>query len=88
MDVESALSFVIAKLGYVRLKEEQKDAILSFVSGKDVFVSLPTKFGKSLCYQCLPMLFYTLCGHKEPLYHCCYNSFGGNNGGTSITISK
>ena len=66
MDVESALSSVVAKLGYVQLKEEQKDAILSFVSGKDVFVSLPTGFGKSLCYQCLPMLFDTLRGHIQP----------------------
>ena len=34
------------RLGYV-LKEEQKTVITSFVLGQDVFVVLPTGFGKS-----------------------------------------
>ena len=46
-----------ALLGYQSLKEEQKKAVKAFVEGKDVFVSLPTGYGKSLCYALLPLVF-------------------------------
>ena len=36
--------------GYDQLKEEQLLALEKFVTGSDVFVSLPTGFGKSLIY--------------------------------------
>ncbi len=39
------------------LKQEQEESIVQLVSGKDVFVSLPTGFGKSLCYILLPHVF-------------------------------
>ena len=51
-----------ASLGYPLLREEQELAILSFVSGNDVFVSLPTGYGKSLCYAVLPRVFDLLRG--------------------------
>ena len=41
------------RLGYY-LREEQTRVVVSFVRGHDVFVSLPTGSGKSLCYSCLP----------------------------------
>ena len=41
----------------IALKEEQKKAILAVYEGKDVFVSLPTGFGKSICFQILPFVF-------------------------------
>ena len=44
-------------LGYTCLKAEQQSIISSFVRGNDVFGVLPTGFGKSLCYTCLPMVF-------------------------------
>lgn len=47
-------------LGVSKLKKEQKDALVAFASGRDVFVSLPTGFGKSLCYSCLPGVFARL----------------------------
>lgn len=37
--------------GSIMLKKEQKDAIESFILGRDTFVSLPTGIGKSLIYQ-------------------------------------
>ena len=47
-------------IGISKLKDEQKDALVAFVSGRDVFVSLPTGFSKSLCYSCLPGVFARL----------------------------
>ena len=43
--------------GYKALHKEQKEAIVYFVSGRDVFVSLPTGYGKSLCFALLPAIF-------------------------------
>ena len=47
-------------LGYPKLRLEQERAVLAFVLGKDVFVSLPTGSGKSLCYTMLPTAFNIL----------------------------
>ena len=46
-----------ASLRYSSLKEEQKKAIKAFVGGNDVFISLPTGYGKFLCYALLPSIF-------------------------------
>ena len=37
--------------------KKQKEAIAAILSGKDVMIVLPTGYGKSLCYQCLPVVF-------------------------------
>ena len=39
------------------LKAEQLDAIICIHDGKDVFLWLPTRFGKSICYKTLPLVF-------------------------------
>ena len=52
-----ALEIVTTRLGYSKLKKEQKDAILSFLAGRDVFIVLPTGYRKILCYACLPMVY-------------------------------
>ena len=37
-------------VGVEELKKEKNQAIRSFVSGRGVFVALPTSYGKSFCY--------------------------------------
>jgi len=56
-DLLKTVEEVVHHLGFTQTKQEQRDAIISFVQGKDVFVNLPTGFGKSLCYGCLPLIF-------------------------------
>ena len=46
------------------LNAHQKQAVCAFVDGKDVFVTLPTGFGKSVCFQSLPFVFDYL--HSGP----------------------
>lgn len=46
------------KLGYPGgLKEEQLAVVVAFLSGRDVFAVLPTGYGKSLIYACLPFIY-------------------------------
>ena len=44
------------QLGF-ELKEKQREAVLGFCQGRDVFLSLPTGYGKSIIYAVLPMVF-------------------------------
>ena len=44
------------------LKPQQKEAIVEFARGKDVFVALPTGFGKSVIFGLLPRVFDHLKG--------------------------
>ena len=47
--IEAAEDSSATKLGCSNLRDKQKEAIVSFISGKDVLVQLPTGNGKSLC---------------------------------------
>ena len=44
-------------LGFERLKPQQMTAVLKFMEGNDVFVALPTGFGKSAIFGILPRAF-------------------------------
>ena len=54
--MESAIESAVMKAGFDNVKQKQKEAISEFVSGNNVFVSLPTGNGKSLCYLLLPLV--------------------------------
>ena len=58
--LEAIIKDCAQTLGYQELKQEQMAAVASFVEGNDVFITLPTGYGKSLCYYLLPSIFDTL----------------------------
>ena len=46
--------------GSPELKNHRIEVVLSFLTGNVVFAVLPTEYGKSMCYACLPLLFDNL----------------------------
>ena len=66
--VEDIITAAATNLGYPTVKEEQGQAITAFVSGKDVFVALPTGYEKSLCYALLPFVFDSLLGRPPSTF--------------------
>ena len=57
-EFDSALQHSLCRLGVATItpKPEQRKAVQSIYQGRDVFVWLPTGFGKSLCYEVLPFV--------------------------------
>ena len=55
------------KLGFVDVTEDQRYVVEQFLNGSDLFVSLPTGSGKSLCYWLLTGLCDTLRGRSGSL---------------------
>lgn len=70
VDVLRLITQSASYYGYADLKPEQKTVLKSFLQGKDVFVSLPTRYGKSLCYALLPSIFNTLKGLTDKTSIC------------------
>ena len=52
-DFQKAVSGVCSTFGVQKLYPQQEKALSEFLSGNDVFVNLPTGYGKSLI-QCRP----------------------------------
>ena len=61
---EEVTASVVKIVGH-RPTSEQLEVVKAFLSGRDVFVSLPTGSGKSVCFACLPQLFNRLRFLKE-----------------------
>ena len=55
--IDECIAFVTAKFVVQTLKEEQDQAIPTFVGGSDVSISLPTGYEKSLCFVMLPFVY-------------------------------
>ena len=58
MEFDRALrhALVVLQGSELRLKGEQRQAIKLLYDGRDVFLWLPTGFGKSICYEVLPFM--------------------------------
>ena len=61
-EIDTALDQAVTKKGYLELRREQELAVKKFAMGNDVFVSLPTGSGKSVCFSILPIVFDLLRG--------------------------
>ena len=62
---EAATRSAVWELGYQDVKPEQMKVVEAYVQGRDVFAVLPTGYGKSLGYSCLPIVFNKLTeGHE------------------------
>jgi superfamily II DNA helicase RecQ len=59
-----ACRYAAAKLGYSSIKSKQMDVLTAFLAGKDVFAILPTGYGKSFCFACLPLVYNRLLGKE------------------------
>ena len=57
MDVELAILKAVEKMGLQKLKEKQHEAVRAFLSGSDVFLTVPTGYGKSIVFGLLPFAF-------------------------------
>ena len=64
---DQALNYALQSIGKgdLTLKKEQVEGVRYVYNGKDVFVWLPTGFGKSVIYECLPFVFETLNERKS-----------------------
>ena len=67
MDTKTAITEGGKQLGYDQLRPKQIEAMSSFIEGNDVFVSLPTGYGKSIIYAALPYAFDKL---KGKMHYC------------------
>ena len=61
--MNDAIKHAFLTLGYAAATPDQDKAVREFLQGKDVFVSLPTGEGKSLCFATVLAVFDFLKHH-------------------------
>lgn len=64
--IENAAAKAVQQLGYTAIKQDQLKVVIGVMQRRDVFAVLPTGFGKSLCFACLPSMFDQLLPLDEP----------------------
>ena len=70
-DLNAVFSHVFETFGIRGLNAYQREAIVQFVQKKtDVFVNLPTGYGKSFVYQALPFVYDSIF-EAAGQYCCC-----------------
>ena len=70
LQIAGAANDSVRQLGYKSLKKLQLEVIVGIMTGRDVFAILPTGYGKSLCYGCLPRVYDILCRPILPSIVC------------------
>ena len=69
-EIDQSIDFAAQKLRFVNgFREQQRTCLKSFLRGHDLFVTLPTGFGKSAVFQasplCVDFFFVFMCLLKE-----------------------
>ena len=64
--VSEIIRAAVSSLGYAEIRLLQETAVRAFVTGSDVFLSIPTGGGKSLCDGVLSRVFDMLRGNDTP----------------------
>ena len=91
MDFQTSLTKVVCFVDLDDLKPKQIEAIKSFESGKDTFVSLPTGYGKSIIFAVLPLLFDYINGKPSLDYSVHYKYYctfcSGITGSIAVVVT-
>ena len=64
--VSEIIRATTSSLGYAEIRLLQETVLRAFVTGSNVFLSIPTGGGKSLCYAVLPRVLDMLRGNGTP----------------------
>jgi len=75
--IEGAIFRAAKRIGYDSVKELQLEVIQKVITGNDIFAVLPTGFGKSLCYGCLPFVFDEIYKPEQPTIVCVISPLVG-----------
>ena len=64
-EVQRALDYASTRLD-LSFRSQQVHALTSFIRGHDLFISLPTGFGKSVVFQAAPLCMDFLWNMEQP----------------------